>query len=73
MVLSVLFVVSDSARAIKLASSDRSLFFEMSRKVMPWLKPIIRANFSKPTSEKAFRPMSICLNVLLLGKNLARI
>ena len=61
-----------SAKVIRLYSSERSLFFEMSRFKIPQLSPRAFANSSNPTSEKAFLLMSRCCKVLFLSKNLER-
>ena len=61
-----------SAKVIKLASSERSLFFDMSRFKIPQLFPRAFANSSNPTSVKAFLLMSRCCKVLFLSKNLEK-
>ena len=61
-----------SAKVIRLASSERSLFFDMSRFKIPLLFPRAFANSSNPTSVKAFLLMSRCCKVLFLSKNLEK-
>ena len=68
-VLRALFYPIPYAMVIRLASSDISLFLEISRYVMPRLCWMLRANSSKPWSLKSFLDMSKKTKVVLNLKN----